>query len=424
MMQLLQLISLSFLSVSLPVPGNQAALPSVDDLVSGFRANFDSVPTLRILWTRKEEKTDASFKRSEIMAEKYRKESIDASKTPRERAMSLQLHERAKRALTDPLLRKPFVLVQEYRTDRSNYQYRQFTGSDESDLPPGYTFAKRLPADALNLQTIFAHTRITAYDHSQSTFKFWIGRNEGRDYYQAQIKRSALNDSQAFIPPLGLDSDAHGGVLNEIDAFFALPKSQMHVVRAETNSGVETYVLEHREELKLAPDFLSRELIARFPGKLELFAITTAWIDAKRGFIPLRIEKAGAFFYEGRRLGPVPQLVELTKVFKIEKVDRGGWYPTKGRVFRFDQDPEWTRGQNNIEMLLTERFHDIPHVIVNTVSWDIQNIEIVRDTKHFFKFDFPNDTEYYDEASKKFLFIGDQETYKEKVLHQRNVQQR
>ncbi len=264
------LTSLSILSVSSAAPGNQDALPSVDDLVSGFRANYRSFPTLRILWTRKEEKADASFKRSEMLAEKYRKESNDASKTPRDRAVSLRLHENAKRALTDPLLRKPFVIVQEYRTDRSSYQLRRFNGSDESDLPRGYSFAKRLPADALNLQTIFAQTRISAYQRATSTFKLWIGRREGSDYYRAEIRRSDNRDSQAFVPPLGLDSDAHGGVLNEIDAFFALPKSQMNVVRAETDSGVETYVLEHREERKLAPDFLSKELpkglFARFPG--------------------------------------------------------------------------------------------------------------------------------------------------------------
>ena len=94
-----------------------------------------------------------------------------------------------------------------------------------------------------------------------------------------------------------------------------------------------TYVIEHLQEHKLAPDFLSKELNARFPGKLQLFAITTAWIDAKRGCIPLRIEKSGAFFYEGRRLGPVPQIAELLTVFKVQKIDRGGWYPMKGRVY-------------------------------------------------------------------------------------------
>jgi hypothetical protein len=111
-------------------------------------------------------------------------------------------------------------------------------------------------------------------------------------------------------------------------------------------------------------------------------------------------------------------------VFKIQKIDKGGWYPMKGRVYSFNQDPEWTKGQNSLELLLTDRFHDIPHVIVHTTSWDTQNIEIVSDTTDFFRFDFPNDTEYYDEAAKKFLFIGDQETYNEKVLRSKKVQQR
>ena len=364
---------------------------------------------------------DAWFKRLEIQAENYRKESNDASKTPRERATSLKRYETCEKVADRSTTSQAIRYSPGIRTDRSNYQYRRFTGSDESDLPHGYSFAKRLPADSLNLQTIFANTRISAYDHSTSTFKFWIGRREGRDYYRAEIRRSQLGDSEAFIPPLGLDSDAHGGVLNEIDAFFALPKSQMNVIRAETKGGVETFVIEHLQELKLAPDFLSKELIARFPGKLQLFAITTAWVDAKRGCIPLRIETVGAFFYEGRRLGPVPQLTESITVFKIQKIDGGGWYPMKGRVSHSIKIQSGQGGQNSIEMLLTDRFHDIPHVIVNTTSWDIQNIETVPDTKDFFKFDFPNDTEYYDEASKKFLFIGDQETYNDKVLRQKSA---
>jgi hypothetical protein len=299
-MHILYFLLMPIVSVSLSAQNEKDSLPSVDYLVSGFRANRRSFPTLHILWTRKDEMADASFKLSEIQAEKYRKESNDASKSPRERAVALQLYGNVKNIVTNPLLRKPSIIVQEFRTDRSNYQFRRFSGSDESDLPRGYSFAKRSPANSQNLQTIFANTRISAYDLKTSTFKLWIGRREGRDYYRAEIRRSQLGDSEAFIPPLGLDSDAHGGVLSEIDAFFALPKSQLKVIRAETKVGVATYVIEHLQELKLAPDFLikelPKELIARFPGKLQLFAITTAWIDAKRGYIPLRIEKSGAFF--------------------------------------------------------------------------------------------------------------------------------
>jgi hypothetical protein len=419
---------LSIAYVSLTAQNEKGPLPSVDYLVSGFRANRDSFPTLHILWTRKHELADASLKLWEIQAEKYGKESNDASKTARERAMALQLYENAKKFLANPILRKPSIIIQEFRTDRKSYQYRRFNASDLSDLPIGYSFSKRSPADSLNLQTIFANTRISAYDHATATYKFWFGRRDGRDYYRGEIRRSRLGDSEAFIPPLGLDSDAHGGILNEIDTFFALPKAQMSVIRAETKGGVETYVIEHLQELKLAPDFLIKELprglIARFPGKLQLFAITTAWVDAKRGCIPLRVEKTGAFFYEGRRLGPVPQLANSLTVFKVQKVDRGGWYPMKGRVYSYNQDPEWTKGQNSMELLLTDRFYDIPHVIVNSTSWDTQNIETVSDIADFFRLDFPNDTEYFDEQSKKFLFIGDQETYREKVLRHENPQHR
>ncbi len=123
----------------------------------------------------------------------------------------------------------------------------------------------------------------------------------------------------------------------------------MKVSFAETKGGVATYVIEHLQELKLALTFSQpKELIARFPGKLQLFAITTVWIDAERGCIPLRIEKSGAFFYEGRRLGPAPQLAELLTVFKIQKIDKGGWYPMKGRVYSFNQDPEWTKEQKAV----------------------------------------------------------------------------
>jgi len=419
---------MSTLSFSFAAGSDEQNLPSAGDLVSGFRTNYHAFPALRILWARKQEMTDAWFKRSENAAEKYRKESNDASKTPPERARALRLSENAKNVLTNPVLRKPTIILQEFRTDRSSYQACRFNASVESDLPSGYSFSKRLPADPLNLQTVLAHTRITAYDHSTSQFTYWMGRREGRDYYQAEIGRKNMGDSEGFFPPLGHDSDARGGTLNELDAFFARATSQMRVIRTEVKEGVETYVLEHGEEFKLAPDFLARELpeelIAKFPGKLQLYAITTAWVDAKRGFLPLRIEKTAAFFYDGRRLGPPPQSAELLTVFKVQKIDGGGWYPMKGRVCLFSEDPEWTKGPNSMEMLLDNRFHNIPHVIVKMTSWDIHNIEIISDLKDMFKVDFPNDTEYYDDNLKKFLFKGDQKAYDDKVLRHRNVPQR
>jgi hypothetical protein len=411
----------ALLSASLGSPGSEGHLPSVDDLVSDFGANCHAFPTLCVLWTRKHEIADARFRLWEISAEKYRSESNDASKTARERARSLQLLKWAKNGLTNPVLRRPSTIMQEFRSDRTSFQYRRFSASNESELPNGYSFSKRLPADASNLQSVFAQTRISAYDSATSTFKFWIGRAQGKAFYRAEIRRSRLADDEAYIPPLGLDSDVHGGILNEIDAFFALRKSQMNVLRAEICDGRETYVVEHRDERKLPPDFLPGELKARFPGKFQLIAITTAWIDAKRGSMPLRIEKSAAFFYEGRRLGPIPQPSESVRVIKIQRIDRGGWYPTKGLVYSFNQDPEWKGGQNDVEKLLTNRFYDIPHVIMNKTSWDIQHIETVPDTKDFFKFDFPNDTEYYDETSRKLLFIGDQEKYNDQVSGRRKM---
>ncbi len=169
---------------------------------------------------------------------------------------------------------------------------------------------------------------------------------------------------------------------------------------------------------------MPKELIAKFPGKLQLYAITTAWVDAKRGFLPLRIEKTAAFFYDGRRLGPPPQLAELLTVFKVQKIGGGGWYPMKGRVYSINEDPEWTKGPNNMEMLLDNRFHSIPHVIVDMKSWDIHNIESISNIKDMFTCDLPNDTEYYDNNLKKFLFKGDQRAYNDKVLRHRNVPQR
>ncbi len=63
------------------------------------------------------EMADASFKLAEIQAEKHRKHSNDASKSPRERATALQSYGHAKNVLTNPLLRKPSIIVQEFRTE-------------------------------------------------------------------------------------------------------------------------------------------------------------------------------------------------------------------------------------------------------------------------------------------------------------------
>src|SRR5262245_29103003 len=138
----------ALLSVSSAWPVNEGHLPSVDDLVSDFGANCHAFPTLCVLWTRKHEIADATFNLWEDSAEKYRSESNDGSKTGRERARALQLLKWAQNGLTNPVLRKPSTIMQEFRSDRSSYQYRRFSGSNESELPNVYSFSKRLPADA------------------------------------------------------------------------------------------------------------------------------------------------------------------------------------------------------------------------------------------------------------------------------------
>ena len=111
-------------------------------------------------------------------------------------------------------------------------------------------------------------------------------------------------------------------------------------------------------------------------------------------------------------------------MLKIQKIDGGGWYPTKGRVYFFNQDPEWTKGPNTMEMLLDNRFQNIPYSIMRMIAWDMRHIETVSDTTDLFRFEFPNDTEYYDRKSNTFSFTGDQKAYNDKVLRHRNVQQR
>jgi hypothetical protein len=395
---------------------DQEVLPGAEAIVSGFRANYHSFPALRILWTYRQEMTDAAFKIAEKRAERHAKDSNDQSKTPRERENALRQYKFASNTLTNPVLRIPSIIIREFRTDRTNYQSLIFRESNLTDLPGGYSFSRRLKANPMNLRTVFARTRITAFDRSKSRFMMWIGQREGKEYYQGQLTITKPHDSLSFAPPLGIDTDAWNGNWNPIDAFFAHPANQMTVVRSESLGGAQTYVLEYKDERDLPSDFLTKELRARFPGKLRLYSITTAWVDARRGFLPLRIETAGAFFYEGRRLGPPPGLTELVIVSEIKKIDGGGWYPTSGRVDSLNQDPEWSKGQNTIEMLLTNQSHNIPHVIERTASWATQNIEVASDTTDLFEFEFPNDTEYYDEKAQKFLFTGDRQAYVDKVL--------
>jgi hypothetical protein len=392
------------------------SLPGVHDLVSGFRQNYYSFLTLRLLWTRKQQYAKMWFTRQEESAKKFERQSNDKSKSAQERAKSLERYQNVKKMLEHPNFRQPTISFQEFLTDRKNFQVRVFSASSESELPSGYSFSKKLPADAVNLKTVFAHVPLSSYDQSRAEFKVWSGLRNGRDYYRAEISVTKVVNNKVYFPPLGVDSQVWGDNWNQIDEFFARPESQMRVDRNESLDGVHTYVLEHIVEREFPSDVFPRELRVRFPGKLQLFDITTAWIDDKRGCIPLRIEKSGAFYYEGRRLGPPIRPAELLTVTELRTVEGGGWYPTKGRVEAFAIDTAWSKGPNNLEMLLTGRFNVLPYNVYNTVSWEILHVETVADKADLFKFEFPEGTEYYDEKTKAFVFKGDRQTYFEKVL--------
>ena len=165
---MLNLLTVLLLSGSLAVESNQTVLPRVDDLFAGFRANYSAFPTLRVLWSRKQENTNAYFKRAEMWAQMHKRDSDDESKSPRDRAISLQAYQNVTKLLSNPLTRVPSELLEEFRTDRTNYQLRIFKASKESDLPSGCSFSKRLPATPENLRTIFASTQISSYDQGKS----------------------------------------------------------------------------------------------------------------------------------------------------------------------------------------------------------------------------------------------------------------
>ena len=109
-MYLFNHLLLLIVTLSRTAQNENGALPTVESIVSGFQANRRSFPILHIFWRRKYELTAASFKRWELDAEKFDKESKDASKSAAGTShFRCGMYRNAKGlSFPNPTLRKPY----------------------------------------------------------------------------------------------------------------------------------------------------------------------------------------------------------------------------------------------------------------------------------------------------------------------------
>jgi hypothetical protein len=386
--------------------GDQQAaedLPTAGDLVSGYRANYLSFPSLRLLWTQSLQFAEAYHQTKALMLKFHQARAQQSNLSPEERSDSLGQVESLKSSSQSADC-DGSVLFQEFITDRSRYQMRQLPYKSLAEFPTQYTFSPPLRADSTNLATVFYGTPVTEYEPAQNIYKIWHGTGAKRG--SGEFRKDGSWNLDAYLPPLGADNDGWG-VLHEIDAFFRLPVSRLRVIRREVVDGATTYVMESMLTYDFSVALEKSNLATRYQGKLEKRASTRAYIDPARGFLPVRIEHGAGHYFNGRLLTydnvPSHTVVSVTRFLNPAG---GGWYPADGGIVRLTMDPTKNSSGLSLEKELEGSAKPVPLVVMDATNWKTLKIETPISSPDIFGIDFPIDTEYFDITTNKTMIRG------------------
>jgi len=191
----------------------------------------------------------------------------------------------------------------------------------------------------------------------------------------------------------------------------------MKVLRQETLDGRKVYLVEQVHERELPADFVPKEIASKYPGKVGLLDVARAWVDPRRGFLPVRYELGMAHTYEGKRLGSEGLNYHLVlTVSDFRQFPNGGWYPVDGKVESFMQDPAATKrgvAANDLNKILAGTAERPPLVAYSTTTWKVLNIEADEDLAGAFTLEFPTNTEYFEGRTRMARFIGNIQDYLE-----------
>jgi hypothetical protein len=275
------------------------------------------------------------------------------------------------------------------------------------------------------LNDYYTNTYVGAYHAKDGVFRFWQGYENGASHPIGTIRKkvSYIDRSQFRFPPFMSFGTTDETKLFPGDAFFSSPTENIVILGKQRIGDDEMIVLERKqtdeEFIKSIAELLKG---TEFEGKnIEYNDFTTAWVNPRKGYIPVQICEWSAFcvdgqFANGRERDRFPEMETCTRfqAEEIKELPGGGYYPCKAQKELFlYETPDDFRFSSPLEVLRGATF-DFPIKIYDRFSWEVfsvqKNADVTEDT---LQLPFPEGTLVVDENGKNSIVGMSDEEYQE-----------
>ena len=184
-----------------------------------------------------------------------------------------------------------------------------------------------------DLETIYKEIPVISYDSEGKLEYRWsvfINGSGPEEENKGEIVANTISfadDDDFYYPPFLPFTFDNVENIFPTDAFFSCSESDLHLLGTQMVDGEEYYVLESR--------VMRPEGLYQFQEDgMNFCSIQRAWIDIKRGCIPIRIEYLSALSKNGQLVDYIPSLqfsescISIFEVQEIKKVG-AGFYPVR-----------------------------------------------------------------------------------------------
>jgi hypothetical protein len=292
---------------------------------------------------------------------------------------------------------------------------------------------------SLDLQTLYAEIPVISYDSKEKLGYRWavyVNSSGPNDRHYGTIAENTLpltgHDPFLCPPflPLPVEVEGRAKEVFPADAFFSSSASDLHLLGTQIIDGIEYHVVESH--------VMSPEGYYQFQEEgMNFCTIHRAWIDIKRGCIPIRIEYLSTLSKDeqlvehdrdGRIVDYVPslQFSESSRtVFEVQEIQKYGigFYPVKSSLRLMGMSKEAIiqlqkilneANANNEADTDGDLLSDVDFslVVLSENRWDVTcvllNVVIDRET---IVLPFPKGTLIFDDRTEYVRFAGMPDNY-------------
>lgn len=375
--------------------------PTIEEIAAGTRHNRQAFGSLHVIWQRATTNGAAmskSFKRSltDLQAR------LDDPDLTASKKAELQADiDRLQATLNNLNVGQGTAFITEFFTDGVGFQIRYPNTMGVGSKPPARFDFPTEPATPESLPGTFANMHVVHFDgNHERGFPIWTGMQRAQRTGVIYAKLGAFAD--IAFPPLALAEPAEWPNVNPLDAFLAR-LSMGFVVRGRTQlDGRDVILIEGEREIDpkalFDPDFAKT-----LNGRIRRFDFERAWIDAERGWLPLRVEYAPYWIADGKRVddafGINPQRV--IEEVEIAQVEGGGYYPMHLVERTYNADASLPGPRRSLtEILLEGKAEPRGRILHEETEFTVEHVDTTTPTSQWKGFAFPPDTAYADELAQ------------------------